>query len=353
MRIIADAAGSIGMVGGQAIDLQAAGQAPGHAVTLDAGELRAMHARKTGALITASAESGAVMAGGDEVLVTAVRHYAAQIGLAFQIIDDVLDVEGDAATLGKSAGKDAASAKPSYPAFYGVERSRSDGRRVRPGGAAALETAGLNRGWLSAIASGCSTGNTRLERLEREGQTPGSICSSSTGARRRRARRACADPGGPGHGGRSGAVSGHRSVSHRRGLAHHARPSLRRAWRRQAGACLDVFAISVSGRHALDVGASTERLHRRPASRGAASVVALDVGHVSSIGACAPTRASSCGKASTRGSSVTAMPRAVDLVTIDVAFISLRQIFLFAAAGAPARGRRRGARQTSVRGRPR
>ena len=58
-------------------------------------------------------------------LLTAVRHYAAQLGLAFQIIDDVLDVEGDAATLGKSAGKDAAGGKPSYPAIFGIERSRA------------------------------------------------------------------------------------------------------------------------------------------------------------------------------------------------------------------------------------
>jgi geranylgeranyl pyrophosphate synthase len=152
VRLIADAAGSTGMVGGQAIDLQAAGQAPGHAVTLDADALRAMHAKKTGALITASAESGAVMAGGADVLVTAVRHYAAQLGLAFQIIDDVLDVEGDAATLGKSAGKDAASAKPSYPAFYGVERSRAMAGECVQVARATLETAGLTRGWLSSIA---------------------------------------------------------------------------------------------------------------------------------------------------------------------------------------------------------
>jgi geranylgeranyl diphosphate synthase type II len=150
--VIADAAGSTGMVGGQAIDLQAAGQAAGHELTLDADGLRGMHARKTGALITASAESGAIMAGADDQLLTAVRHYAAQLGLAFQIIDDVLDVEGDAATLGKSAGKDAADGKPTYPAIFGIERSRALAAGCVAQARAALESAGLTAGWLWPIA---------------------------------------------------------------------------------------------------------------------------------------------------------------------------------------------------------
>jgi geranylgeranyl diphosphate synthase type II len=152
VSVIADAAGSTGMVGGQAIDLQAAGQAAGHELTLDADGLRGMHARKTGALITASAESGAIMAGADEQLLTAVRQYAAQLGLAFQIIDDVLDVEGDAATLGKSAGKDAAGGKPSYPAIFGIERSRALAAECAAHARAILENAGLTAGWLWPIA---------------------------------------------------------------------------------------------------------------------------------------------------------------------------------------------------------
>jgi geranylgeranyl pyrophosphate synthase len=152
VRVIADAAGSTGMVGGQAIDLQAAGQAPGHALTLDADGLRGMHARKTGALITASAESGAIMAGADDQLLTAIGQYAAQLGLAFQIIDDVLDVEGDAATLGKSAGKDAAAGKPSYPAIFGIERSRTLAAECAGQARVILETAGLTAGWLWPIA---------------------------------------------------------------------------------------------------------------------------------------------------------------------------------------------------------
>jgi geranylgeranyl diphosphate synthase, type II len=152
LGVIAEAAGSTGMVGGQAIDLQAAGQANGRDVTLDAEGLRGMHARKTGALITASAESGAIMGGGTDELVSAVRHYAGLVGLAFQIIDDVLDVEGDAATLGKSAGKDAATAKPSYPALFGLTQSRALARECAERAAEVLEKAGLAEGWLRPIA---------------------------------------------------------------------------------------------------------------------------------------------------------------------------------------------------------
>ena len=99
LRVIGDAAGPAGMVGGQAIDLQAAGQAPGHPLVLDADGLRAMHARKTGALIRASAVSGAIMAGATTDLVHAIDRYSAEVGLAFQIVDDILDVEGQAEQL--------------------------------------------------------------------------------------------------------------------------------------------------------------------------------------------------------------------------------------------------------------
>jgi geranylgeranyl diphosphate synthase type II len=152
LAIVAGAAGATGMVGGQAIDLQAAGQAAGHTLTLDAEGLRGMHARKTGALITAAAVSGSVMAGGDDRLVAGITEYAAELGLAFQIVDDVLDVEGDAKTLGKTAGKDAARAKPSYPALYGLDRSRAMAAECVERANAALDEAGLTAGWLSPIA---------------------------------------------------------------------------------------------------------------------------------------------------------------------------------------------------------
>jgi geranylgeranyl pyrophosphate synthase len=152
LRVVGDAAGPMGMVGGQAIDLQAAGQAPGHAVTLDADGLRAMHARKTGALIRASAVSGAIMAGANTDVVSAVDAYATDVGLAFQIVDDILDVEGDPASLGKSAGKDAAASKPTYPALFGVERSRQLATGCLERAHQALGGAKLTGGWLGAIA---------------------------------------------------------------------------------------------------------------------------------------------------------------------------------------------------------
>jgi len=152
VQVVGDAAGPSGMVGGQAIDLQAAGQVPGYPLTLDADGLRGMHARKTGALIRASAVSGAIMAGASAAVELAIDRYARDLGLAFQIVDDILDVEGSAAELGKTAGKDAASAKPTYPALFGLERSRAMAAECVARAQAALESAGLTGGWLSAIA---------------------------------------------------------------------------------------------------------------------------------------------------------------------------------------------------------
>jgi geranylgeranyl pyrophosphate synthase len=151
IRIIADATGSTGMVGGQAIDLQAAGRGPGRRLTLDADALRAMHARKTGALIRASAVSGAIMGGASDAVVEAVDRYAADLGLAFQIVDDILDVEGDPSELGKTAGKDAAGAKPTYPALFGIERSRALAKECVVRARQTLTDAKLT-GWLADIA---------------------------------------------------------------------------------------------------------------------------------------------------------------------------------------------------------
>ena len=83
-----------------------------------------MHARKTGALIRAAAVVGAVMAGATADEEHAVDRFAADLGLVFQIVDDILDVEGASAHLGKTAGKDAAAGKPTYPALFGLEGSR-------------------------------------------------------------------------------------------------------------------------------------------------------------------------------------------------------------------------------------
>ena len=121
IAVVADAAGAAGMVGGQAIDLDAT--QPGAAV-LDAKGLREMHMRKTGALIVASALGGAIMAGATESQAEAIGRFGVEIGLAFQIVDDILDVEGASAALGKTPGKDAAAGKPTYPSLYGLDVSR-------------------------------------------------------------------------------------------------------------------------------------------------------------------------------------------------------------------------------------
>jgi geranylgeranyl diphosphate synthase type II len=152
LRRVAEAAGAVGMVGGQAIDLQAAGQTPGGRVALDAEGLRAMHGRKTGAIIKAAGACGAIMAGAAPSLVAAIDRFGAQIGLAFQIVDDILDVEGSADALGKTAGKDAAVAKPTYPALFGLARSRALAAECLEQARDALASAGISEGHLAAIA---------------------------------------------------------------------------------------------------------------------------------------------------------------------------------------------------------
>jgi geranylgeranyl pyrophosphate synthase len=152
LQVVAEAVGAAGMVGGQAIDLQAAGQVTDHTLTLDDTGLQQMHLRKTGALIRASAASGAIMAGGDEKTVAAVDEWATQIGLAFQIVDDILDVRGTAGELGKTVGKDAAGAKPTYPSVFGLDRASTMADECRERARAILEDARLTDGWLNAIA---------------------------------------------------------------------------------------------------------------------------------------------------------------------------------------------------------
>jgi geranylgeranyl pyrophosphate synthase len=145
IEVIAAAAGAAGMVGGQAIDLAAV--TPGADGTLpppfDAIGLQTMHAMKTGALIRAAAVSGAIMGGGSDAAVAAVDRCAADLGLAFQIVDDILDVEGASADLGKTAGKDAVAGKPTYPALFGLETSRRMARECIDRAGTTLETAGM------------------------------------------------------------------------------------------------------------------------------------------------------------------------------------------------------------------
>jgi geranylgeranyl pyrophosphate synthase len=153
IEVVAEAAGPAGMVGGQAIDLDAARPGPHRpAATLGAREVERMHALKTGALIRASAVVGAIMAGADARTAAAIDAYASQVGLAFQIVDDVLDVEAASATLGKTAGKDAAAGKPTYPALYGVARSRELAAECLRRAEQQLQAIGLGDSHLPGIA---------------------------------------------------------------------------------------------------------------------------------------------------------------------------------------------------------
>lgn len=145
IETIAAAAGPVGMVGGQALDLgsptdDTSGPA---APPLDAAGLQAMHGKKTGALIRASAVAGAIMGGGAEAHIEAVDRAAAELGLAFQIVDDILDVEGSAADLGKTTGKDAAAGKTTYPGLYGLAESKRMAARCLEHAEAALRSADI------------------------------------------------------------------------------------------------------------------------------------------------------------------------------------------------------------------
>ena len=153
---IAEAAGAAGMVGGQVLDLAATGALPEGEDTnrrggSDEAALREMHERKTGALIGAAAVTGAILAGGDKTAVAAVDRYATHLGLAFQIVDDILDVEGNAADLGKSAGKDADARKRTYPSVHGLDRSRVLAAEAAAAARGALASAGLG-GRLAEVA---------------------------------------------------------------------------------------------------------------------------------------------------------------------------------------------------------
>jgi len=124
MATLARAAGAAGMVGGQALDMAYTAKA---GVTLE--ELREMQAQKTGALITAACQCGAELAGASAEAVGCARRFGQAVGAAFQIVDDVLDVVGDAKTLGKPVGSDEQQGKTTYPSLIGLDRSMDLARR--------------------------------------------------------------------------------------------------------------------------------------------------------------------------------------------------------------------------------
>jgi len=119
-RLVAEAIGSLGMVGGQVEDLEATGAAP------DGERLRRIHGAKTGALLGAATELGALHAGAGPAARAEFAAFGRRLGLLFQIADDILDVTGSAASLGKSPGKDAAAGKLTYPAVYGLDAARRE-----------------------------------------------------------------------------------------------------------------------------------------------------------------------------------------------------------------------------------
>ena len=137
-RLLARAAGSHGMAGGQAIDLASVG------VALTRPELQRMHALKTGALLQASVVMGAACGAPGPQAEQALAQYGAALGLAFQVVDDVLDVTQDSATLGKTAGKDAASDKPTYVSLMGLAAAQALAEELRGQAHAALAASGLS-----------------------------------------------------------------------------------------------------------------------------------------------------------------------------------------------------------------
>jgi geranylgeranyl diphosphate synthase type II len=154
VRALAEAAGAAGMVGGQMADLLAEGRSDGTPL-----ELEAIHRRKTGALLRAALRMGAIIAGADARRRAALDSYGRAVGLAFQIVDDLLDVQGDEAKLGKRVRKDFGLGKWTYPGFLGIEESRQRARQLADEAIAALAPLGPGGERLKALA---------LDLLERE-----------------------------------------------------------------------------------------------------------------------------------------------------------------------------------------
>ena len=132
IQVVSRAAGPLGMVGGQALDVASEGKA------VDFETLRTIHRCKTGALITASVQAGAIIGGADDVQYGALTSYGEAIGLAFQIYDDLLNVEGTTEELGKAAGSDADREKATYPGFFGVDGTKAKAEEAVAAAQAAL-----------------------------------------------------------------------------------------------------------------------------------------------------------------------------------------------------------------------
>jgi farnesyl diphosphate synthase len=121
VRTLSRAAGAAGMCGGQALDLDATGRS----AAVDIASLETLHSMKTGALIGAAVRMGALIGDADATALARLDDFASALGLAFQVRDDILDVEADTAQLGKTAGKDVAQDKATFPALIGLDASRA------------------------------------------------------------------------------------------------------------------------------------------------------------------------------------------------------------------------------------
>ena len=146
LKVLAKAAGPNGMVGGQFIDIQATN------IDMGLAELQNMHALKTGALIRASLALGGIAARASEEQLAALDDYGRHIGLAFQVVDDILDVVGDTATLGKTRGKDDEANKATYVKMMGLEGARQEAQRLLEAALAALEGFGESADHLRELA---------------------------------------------------------------------------------------------------------------------------------------------------------------------------------------------------------
>ncbi len=146
IAVLAHAAGVDGMIGGQVMDLEAEGR------RTSLGALTRIHRGKTGALIRASVEIGGIAARGAAGALLRLRRFGEAVGLAFQIVDDILDMEGTAELLGKTAGKDVRACKATFPALLGIERSRRRAERAAAVAVAAITPLGRRAEPLAAIA---------------------------------------------------------------------------------------------------------------------------------------------------------------------------------------------------------
>jgi geranylgeranyl diphosphate synthase type II len=146
VKELAKASGPAGMIGGQVLDME------GEKRTLSLDELKTLHSKKTGALITASCRMGAIAARASAQMMEAVTSYGQHLGLAFQIVDDLLDVTSSPQQLGKSTNKDQSKGKNTYPTLMGIDRSRSEAARQRDAAIAALEPLGSRADGLRSLA---------------------------------------------------------------------------------------------------------------------------------------------------------------------------------------------------------